>query len=168
MKIQIIGYSGSGKSTLAKTLGEFYGIPHLHLDNLRYYGDWQERSDEEMSKLVEEFIKKNKDWVIDGTYFKIFPKRFEMTDQTIFLNFNRFVCYHAAKKRYKKSKGVARESFPCPDKFDRSFKWWLLFSGRTKKRKKKHLDALNKSPGEKLIFKSRKQLEKYLQKLKTE
>ena len=166
MRIQIIGYSGSGKSTLAKRLGEFYGIPYLHLDNLRFYGDWQERSDEEMTKLVEDFVNKNESWVIDGCYLKIFPQRFEMTNKTIFLNFNRWVCYRAAKQRYKENKGTHRESCPCPDKFDWSFRKWLLFTGRTRARKKRQMEALNKTAGEKLIFKNRKQLMKYLQSLK--
>ena len=42
MKIQIIGYGGSGKSTLARELGALYGVPVLHLDNTKFYGDWQE------------------------------------------------------------------------------------------------------------------------------
>ena len=96
MKIQIIGYSGSGKSTLAKKLGELYNIPVLFLDNTKFYGNWEERTVEEQTKLVKEFLDTNADWVIDGNYAKICPERFEMTDMTIYKNFNRFFCFFSA------------------------------------------------------------------------
>ena len=101
MKIQIIGYSGSGKSTLTKKLGLFYNIPYLHLDNVKFYGDWQEKTKEEQIETVNEFLKQNTDWVIDGNFSSICPIRFEISDITIYLNYNRFYCYKKCKQRYK-------------------------------------------------------------------
>ena len=166
MKIEVIGYSGSGKSTLAKKLGEIFNLPVLHLDNTKFYGDWQERTEEEQTKIVQNFLDANENWVIDGNFTKICPERFEMTDMTIFLNFNRFKCFWAAYKRAKEHKYVARESCPCPDKFDKDFKMWLLFGGRTKERKQKHLANLNKTKGKKYIFKNRKQVNKFIEQIK--
>lgn len=163
MKIQIIGYSGSGKSTLAKKLGLFYNIPYLHLDNVQFYGDWQERSIEEQNKIVDKFLKENDNWVIDGNYSKVSPIRFEISDITILLNYNRFYCYKMCKNRYKMYKDTPRESCPCKEKFDLEFKKWILFSGRTKKRKQKHLINLNKTNGKKLIFNNLKQLNNWLE-----
>lgn len=162
MKIQIIGYSGSGKSTLAKKLGLFYNIPYLHLDNVQFFGDWQERTIEEQNKTVDKFLKENDNWVIDGNYSKVSPIRFETSDITIFLNYNRFYCYKMCKNRYKMYKDIPRESCPCKEKFDLEFKRWILFSGRTKKRKQKHLVNLNKTNGKKLIFNNLKQLNNWL------
>lgn len=162
MKIQIIGYSGSGKSTLAKILGEHLNIKYLHLDNTHFYGDWKERSVEEQTQIVDKFLNENDDWVIDGNYSKVSPKRFYESDITIFLNFNRFYCYKMAKRRYKEYKGKTRESIPCEEKFDSKFKKWILFLGRTKDRRKKHLENLNKTSKEKLIFKNRKALYKWV------
>ena len=71
MKIQIIGYSGSGKSTLARELGKIYNIPVLHLDSTKFYGDWQERTVEEQTKIVQKFMDENDSWIIDGSYGKI-------------------------------------------------------------------------------------------------
>ena len=68
----------------------------------------------------------------------------------------------------KENKGKSRESCPCIEKFDFTFKTWLLIKGRTRKRKKKHLENLNKTSGLKLIFKNRKQLEQWLNSLKNE
>ncbi|MBO7508145.1 MAG: AAA family ATPase, partial [Clostridia bacterium] len=101
MKIEVIGYAGSGKSTLAKTLADIYNIPVLHLDNTKFFGDWQERTVEEQTKIVQDFLDANENWVIDGNFTKICPQRFEMTDMTIYLNFNRFKCFWSAYKRAK-------------------------------------------------------------------
>ncbi len=166
MKIEVIGYSGSGKSTLAKKLSELYNIPVLHLDNTKFYGNWQERTDEEQTKIVQDFLDKNENWVIDGNFTKICPQRFYETDMTIFLNFNRFVCFFSARKRAKQYKNAHRESCPCNDKFDFAFKKWILFDGRTKERRKKHIENLNKTKGKKIILKNRKQVNMFFEKLK--
>ena len=167
MKIQIIGYSGSGKSTLAKILVEYYNLPLLYLDAVQFYGNWEERSKAEQNRIVNEFLKNNSDgWVIDGNYSRIAPSRFEESNLIIFLNFNRFFCFKEAFKRYKKYRAKIRESCPCMEKFDFEFMWWLLYKGRTRTRKQMHLNNLNKSKGEKLIFKNRKSLNKYLKEKK--
>lgn len=162
MKIQIIGYSGSGKSTLAKKLAEHYKIPQLYLDNTKFYGDWEERSAEEQTKIVEEFMDKNESWVIDGNYRKVAKRRFEECDLLIFLNYNRFFCYRQAKKRFKENKGGARESCPCEERFNLSFRYWILVQSRSRKKKKQLENMMNLAKGEKLVFKNRKQLNDYL------
>ena len=82
LKIQIIGYSGSGKSTLAKKLGIHFDIPYLHLDNVQFYGDWEERSKEEQNKIVDEFLENNDSWVIDGNYSPTVPVNLQQSVQT--------------------------------------------------------------------------------------
>ena len=165
MKIQIVGFSGSGKSTLAKKLAEFYKIPVLYLDNTKFYGDWQERTYEEQEAIVEDFMNKNDSWVIDGNYKKIAKRRFEECDLIIFLNFNRFFCYRQAKKRYKENKGTHRESCPCEEKFDKDFRRWILIDARKKDKVQKLKDMINMTKGERLEFKNRKQVNKYLESL---
>lgn len=162
MKIQIIGYSGSGKSTLAKTLGEYYKIPYLHLDTVHFYDDWQERTIEEQSEIVSDFIKTNPDWVIDGNYTLVARERFEQADLTIFLDFNRFVCYWRTLKRYLKHRGKTRDSLGCLEKYDLEFQWWIISKGRTKKRRKQMFRNFNANTKEKLIFKNQKSLDKWL------
>lgn len=163
MKIQIIGYSGSGKSTLAKTLANHYNLPYLYLDTVKFHGQWSERTTEEQIEIVRDFLNKNQDgWVIDGNYSNIASDRFEICDKLIFLNYNRIFCFLEAYKRYRKYKNKIRESFSCTEKFDGEFMWWLIYEGRTRKRKKMHQANLNKCNGEKFIFKTRKQLLRYL------
>ena len=52
MRIAILGYSGSGKSTLAKYLSEWYGIPALYLDTVKFTAGWKERDREEAMAMV--------------------------------------------------------------------------------------------------------------------
>lgn len=139
MKIQIIGYSGSGKSTLARQLGELLSLPVLHMDATRFYGDWQEYTHAQQEETVRRFLKQNRQcgWVIDGNYSSIATERFSQSDITVFLDFNRFFCYFSAKRRYKKYKGRCREDLPCVEKFDKEFRRWLLWEGRTPSRRKK-------------------------------
>ena len=163
MKIQIIGYSGSGKSTLARKLGEIANLPVLHLDSTYFYGDWQERTVEEQTEIVRAFLDENDSWVIDGNYTKIVNERYEMSDITIFMDFGKWRCFWAAYRRSRKYRGVPRPDLPCGEKFDRSFRRWLLIDGRTKARREKLLVNLNATSGEKVVLKNRKQVEKFVE-----
>ena len=162
MKIQIIGYAGSGKSTLAKRLAKHYNINYLHLDNTHFYGNWEERTVKEQTEIVDNFLSENENWVIDGNYSKVSPIRFEMSDITIFLNYNRFYCYKKARRRYIENKNKIRESCPCVEKFDFKFKYWIMFKSRTKQRKQQYIINLNKTKGIKLIFNNVLELNNWL------
>ncbi len=164
MKICVIGYSGAGKSTLAQLLGNKYNLPVLHMDATYWYGDWQSRTREEQTEEVERFLTENPEgWVVDCNYFKICPQRFSLCDEVYFLNYNRFFCFNQAVKRYKKYKGSVRPDCPCVEKFDFEFAWWVFFGGRSAKRRKQYKVIVKKCKSVK-TFKSRKQLERYLNK----
>ena len=166
MKICIIGYCGAGKTTLADILGEKYSLPVLHLDATFWYGDWEKRSREEQSAIVNKFMTENSDgWVIDGNYAKICLERFFECDVVYFLNYNRFFCLRQVIKRHKKYKGTVRPDCPCPEKLDAEFMRWLLYKGRTLKKREVFKNLLSISSGKKYIFKNRKQLEKHLSSL---
>ena len=163
MKIQIIGYSGSGKSTLARKLGEIANIPVLHLDSTHFYGDWQERTAEEQTEIVREFMATNDSWVIDGNYTSVATERFAMTDMTIFMDFGRIRCYLAAYRRSRKFRGKVRPDLPCEDKFDRSFRRWILIDSRKKAFRQKVLNNLNATSGQKVVLKNRRQVRKFVE-----
>lgn len=162
MKIQIIGYSGAGKSTLAKALSEKYDLPLLYLDKIKFYDDWKEHSNEEITNEVQTFLDNNDSWVIDGNYSSICPERFSQCDIIIFLNYNRFYCFLKCFQRYLKYRSTPRESLGINDKFDSEFRRWILHDGRTKTRKIKHLNNLNKCQGTKLVFNNIHQLNRFL------
>lgn len=163
MRIAIIGFSGSGKSTLAKVLGQFYHIPVCHLDALYHLPNWEERSDEEFDELLKDFMKNNENWIIEGSYLKHVPARFEEADIVIGLIYNRFVCLKGVIKRYYKYKGKTRPDMGlgCEEKLDYTFIKWVFFKGHTKKRKKKLLHVIDCAK-EGYAFKNRRQLQRYL------
>lgn len=162
MKIVITGFSGAGKSTLAKNLGKHYNIPVLHLDAYHFKENWQERDKTEFEQIVQDFMKNNESWIIDGNYRRIATNRFEACDQLFLLYYNRFFCLKSVIKRYKHYKGKTRPDIAdgCEEKIDREFLFWVLCKGRTKQRRKQ---LINRAKSHKcgLIFKNRKQLFKY-------
>ena len=168
MKIQIIGYSGSGKSTLARNLSEITGIAVLHLDNTHFYGDWQERTVDEQAEIVRAFMAENDSWVIDGNYTSVATERFAMTDMTIFMDFNRWHCFFSAYRRARKYRDTNRPDLPCPDKFDRSFRRWILWDSRKKAFRQKILRNLNATAGRKVVLKNRRQVRAFIEQFSKE
>ena len=169
MKIAIVGYSGGGKSTLAKLLSEELHIPVLYLDTVHWLPNWVERPREETRAIVGKFLDENDSWVIDGSYGKVhYERRMQEADKIIFLNFNRFTCLVRAIKRRIQYKGKARFSMTegCEERISWDFFWWLVWEGRTKKRKKK-FDCLTKDYADKIIIlKNQKQLDKFTNQIK--
>ncbi len=169
MKISILGYSGAGKSTLSRKLGELYGAPVLHLDTVQFTSDWKERERSEKEKIVEDFLDGNSSWVIDGTYSGLhFKRRLEESDLIVMLLFNRFVCFGGVISRYREFKGKTRPDMAdgCIEKLDLEFAWWVLFKGRTSKRREKFRRAAKEFPEKIVILKNRRQLNEFLEKNK--
>ena len=169
MKIAIIGFSGTGKSTLGRKLSKFYSIPCLHLDACHFKPNWEERTDEDMTSIVSEFLALNTDWIIEGNYIRICNKRFQDADLVIYLSYNRFSCLKNVIHRYRKFKNSSRPDMAdgWAEKLDKEFVSWVFYKGRTK-RKKKNYKRIALEAKEGLIFKSRKKLHKYLKELGVE
>lgn len=169
MKISILGYSGSGKSSLAKVLSKKYDLTTLHFDSIQFLENWKVRDKEEKMKIVENFLNKEKSWVLDGNYSKLyFDRRMEESDTIIFLLFNRFACLSRAYKRYKKYKNKTRPDMAegCNEKFDLEFIKWILHDGRTKEVKDRYKNIINKYPDKVIIIKNQRELDKYINSLK--
>ncbi len=171
MKIAVIGYSGSGKSTLAKFLAEAYGVKVLYLDTVHWLPNWVEREKSESRAIVEKFLNEESGWVIDGSYGALcFERRMDEADTIVFLNFNRFTCLRRALKRKKEYKGRSRESMTegCNERMSAEFFWWLVFSGRTKKRKEKFKRLVLRYSQKTVVLKNQKQLDAYKNKVLSE
>lgn len=168
MRISVIGYSGAGKSTLADALGKLYNIPVLHLDSVHFLPGWQEREDSEKRRIVEDFMRENSCWVIDGNYRRLlYDERTEQADMIAELLFNRFACLNRVWKRYRKYKGKTRPDMGegCPEKLDREFVTWVLKDGRTKN-KKRHYKAVCERYSEKtVVLKNQRDLDKFMREL---
>lgn len=166
MKIAIIGFSGTGKSTLARKLSSFYAIPVLHLDAFHFKENWEECSDEEMTKSVTNFLNTSSEWIIEGNYIRIYPQRFYEADLVIYLAYNRFVCLKNVIHRYRTYKKKTRLDMAkgCEEKLDYEFITWVFYKGRSKQKKRKYQGIVSKAQ-QGLTFKNRKQLNKYLKEL---
>ena len=159
----IIGFSGSGKSTLARAIGEKQGAPVLYLDKVHWLPGWQERERDEELRIVSEFLDNNGSWVIDGNYNKLcFERRCLEADRIIFMDFNRISCLMRAIRRKREHEGKTRFSMTegCPEKIDREFLVWLLFKGRSAKRRGKFLAAVRQYKEKSIVIKNQRQLEK--------
>jgi adenylate kinase family enzyme len=159
MKIIIYGFSGSGKSTLSKLIAKEYELPILHVDKILYNPGWERKTKDESREIMAKFLNAHKNWVIDGNGNSLFfDERMKMADKIIFMNFSRWTCFKQAKQRYKEYKDKPRESRPegCEEKFNFSFIWWILFSGRATKRVKKFKSILKTLPEKIIVLKNRK------------
>lgn len=169
MKIAIIGFSGSGKSTLARRLSQFYKIDVLHLDTVQFEPNWVKRTDEEMTSIVTAFLESHKNWIIEGNYLRICKERFVEADIVIDLVLNRFVCCRNVIRRYHTFKDKTRPDMAdgCIEKLDREFFWWVFSKGRTRTKKKKHIQIVA-SAKTGYRFTTRRQVNRYLKELGVE
>lgn len=161
MKILIMGYSGSGKSTLAGYLGRKYRLPVLHLDHVFWLPGWKARPREEMREMVARFMEKHDSWVMDGNYTKTeYERRLKEADRIIILMFNRFSCLYRVWKRYRKYKGRTRQDMGkgCTEKLDREFIWWVLWEGRTRKRRQETKRVRKQYKGKVTIVRNQREL----------
>lgn len=165
MKIAVIGYSGSGKSTLARALGEQYGIPVLHFDQVHWAPGWQERDREEAHRIVHEFMERPA-WVIDGNYTKFeYERRLAEANEIIFLDFPRLVCFYRAWKRFFRYRGQTRADMGegCSEKMDLEFMWWLLWKGRGQQKKRWLASGLEKHLDKVTVLGNQKEIDRYLE-----
>lgn len=164
MKTMIIGFSGSGKSTLARAIAEKQSVAVLYLDKVHWLPGWQERDREDELLTVGEFLDNNASWVIDGNYGSLlFERRCIEADRIIFMDFNRFLCLSRAIKRKKEYRGKTRFSMTegCNERINAEFLTWLLFTGRSRKRRRKFLDTVEKYKEKSVVIKNQKQLDEF-------
>lgn len=168
MKIAIIGYSGSGKSTLAQSLGAHYGAQVLHLDSVYWLANWRERDEAECRRIVSDFLDAHDAWVVDGNYLKLCcDRRMEEADQIVILLFNRFVCLHRACRRYRRYRGQSRPDMAegCAEKLDAEFARWILFDGRTGKRRARYRELAAQYADKAVVLKNQRELDAFIQSL---
>ena len=165
MKIAIVGYSGSGKSTLAKALSKHFQIEALHLDKVNWLPGWVERNKDETRAIVAKFLDEHTSWIIDGSYGSVhYQRRMDEADKIIFLNFNRFTCLHRAFKRKKEYKNKNRFSMTegCPERITWQFFWWLVWTGRSKKRVQKFKNLQQRYHDKITVLKNQRELDGFL------
>ncbi len=169
MKIAVLGYAGSGKSTLARALGDYYGLPVLHLDTVMFLPGWRERPQEEQLALVRDFMDRHEGWVIDGNYSNLLqPRRLAEADLVVMLLFGRFSSLARVTKRYRRFRGQSRPDMAagCEEKLDAAFIRWVLWEGRSRK-KREGFERKRKSCGDRcVVLKNQRQIDRFLKEIR--
>ena len=164
MKIAIIGYSGSGKSTLAQALAVAYNAPALYLDQVHWLPGWVERPAAEEQGMVERFLDQQDSWVIDGNYPSLsYERRMAEADQIVFLNFSRWRCLARVARRYLENRGKTRLSMAadCLEKLDGEFIRWVLWDGRTRRKRDQYAALAARYPDKMVILRTPAQLDAF-------
>lgn len=166
MKIAVIGHSGAGKSTLARRLGREYGCPVLHLDKIQFEPGWEERDRAEARRLVQEFMDREKSWIIEGNYSGFWQeRRLAEADWILYFNFSRWRCLYQAARRFFRYYGTVREDMAdgCIEKMDLEFLVWILWKGRTKKQLYHFRKVLETYPEKAVELKRRRDVDRWLE-----
>ena len=165
-RVIIIGCGVSGKSTLARHLGEKTGLPVIHLDQIFWSpGPWQHLEKEAFDILVSRELEKPQ-WIIDGNFNRTMPMRLEKCDTVIYLDYNRLVCIFSGLKRVISNWGKTRPDMgpDCKEWLDPAFAQWI-WNFNAAYRKKYHALLAQQRDKEIHIFKTRRQLRKFLEQL---
>ncbi|MCW8834048.1 MAG: shikimate kinase [Colwellia sp.] len=99
--ILIFGNSSSGKSTLAKSMCKDQGLAHLDLDSFAWEATTPPRrkSLNASKKDIDNFIKTNDSWVIEGCYTDLLELAKSHSSEIIFMNLPIEECISNAKSR---------------------------------------------------------------------
>jgi adenylate kinase family enzyme len=168
-RIAIIGNGGSGKTTLAHKLSKIYSLPVLHLDCIAYQASWKPVSFKEFNQSHQDWISGER-WIIEGMKTDTLPARLQRADMVIFLDLPVWQSVISAFRRLVRDYGKTRNDMPpdCPESFDLDFALYMLTFRW--KRRKEIMHCLKKAGNRTdiKIFKSRKAVNLWLDKLKAE
>ena len=85
-KYVVVGASGNGKTTFSRRLADKLNVPYIELDALNHLPGWQEASEEDFRRSVDEATSGD-GWVADGSYYnRLGPFLFERADVVVWLD----------------------------------------------------------------------------------
>lgn len=160
-KVIVIGCPGSGKSTFSRTLHGLTDLPLYHLDLLYWNSDRTTVSKDVFVKRLKNVLVLDK-WIIDGNYGSTIEMRIKECDTVFFLDYPVEVCIDGIKLR----KGKTRSDMPWIEtEVDEEL---LEFIRNYKAQSRPKVLELLEQYSEKdiIVFKSRKESENYINKVK--
>ncbi len=176
-KIIVVGATGSGKSTLCKKLSAKLNYPYIQLDLLFWKPNWQSSTDEEFFPKIENVIKENNQWVLDGNYSRTMKITWPMADTVIWIDYPFWVVFYQNFTRAIKRSITREELWPNTNNResiirlfskDSILKWLVQTYPRMKQR---YETAINDPQNSHLQFyrlKSRNEVSKFLININTE
>ncbi|MCE4223270.1 hypothetical protein HCU64_05870 [Methylobacterium sp. C25] len=133
-RVAVLGPPGSGKSTLARQLGERYGLPVFHLDQLYFGPGWVPVEPDAFRAEVERIAALSA-WVIDGNYTATIAPRLATADTVIYLDVPTWLAMARIARRTIASYGHERPEMAagCPERFEPEFLRFALSWNRTRR-----------------------------------
>lgn len=111
MKVILMGNAGAGKSTMARALIGERNIPRLSLDLIAWDENTSRKPLLESIHLLEEFIRTNNCWVIEGCYSDLIEVALPHCDELRFLNPGVDVCVaHCLAREWEPEKFASPEA----------------------------------------------------------
>lgn len=164
-RILIVGSPGSGKSTLARQLGNYTGLPVIHLDKEYWSAGWVEMPRELWASRVEKLVSGDR-WIIDGNFAGTLEMRLGRAHSAIFLDIPRAICLWSAINRWIHFTGRTRPDMApgCLEKMDWAFLAWIWnFSAN---HHSQTMEMIRRSGKSFIRLKSRKEIAEFLDQAK--
>ena len=157
-KAIVIGCSGSGKTTFALKLSEMTGLPLYHLDAIWHKADRTHITREDFDERLSEILDSDK-WIIDGNYNRTLEARLEKCDTVFLFDLPTELCIKGAADRLFKP----RVDIPwIESELDPSFVKKIEEFAHESLPKIYELLKKHGEGKQTVVFKSRKEAEKYL------
>lgn len=157
-KIIVIGSPGAGKSTFSRMLRDKTGLSLYYLDMIWHKADRTTVSKDEFDSKLKEIITKEQ-WIIDGNYQRTLEVRLKACDTVFLLDFPLEVCLSGAKSRV----GIKREEIPwVEEELDPEFRQFIIEFPEKKLPEIYELLDKYREGREVIVFKSRDELERYI------
>jgi adenylate kinase family enzyme len=110
-RILIYGNSGSGKTTMARDVASSLSIPCLDLDSITWDEPLVRKSTTATLALLNEYVAKNPDWVIEGCYGDVIAAAARHCSELRFLNPGVEACVENCRRRpWEPSKFPSKEA----------------------------------------------------------
>jgi adenylate kinase family enzyme len=165
-RVAVVGNPGSGKSTFTKNLAAKTGLPAVHLDFYHLQNDYSKPENLELwIARAKELIEPDM-WIIEGNYASTIHERFDRASSIIFFDFATHKSIYGVIKRRIQYHGKHREEMPDDwkehiDPGFLKFVWKFRQNNRVK-----ILEAIKKSGKPVTVFKSHRQANKYLSRIR--
>ena len=157
----VIGCSGSGKSVFSRKLRDAAGLPLYYLDMIWHKPDGTNISRKEFDEKLSSIISRDS-WIIDGNYQRTLETRIKACDTVFLFDLPTEVCVEGALSRI----GKKREDMPWfENELDPEFRQWIESFRANQLPEVYRLLEKYKNGWEIVVFRTREQADKFIEKL---